>query len=884
MPDSITHPRLSRRLFVSLAGAGAASLALPRTSRAADTEALAAKHSRVGISDAAFQNAHSRAQALVAQMTLEEKISQTSNKPQAVPRLGVPAYAYYSGEAMCGLLLPGATGLPTPLAMGWSWNPDLVRKGFAAVAAEARGYHSKYNHGLSYYSPPTLNIHRDPRWGRCGEVYGEDPCHLASFAVAVVRGFQGDDPQYLKAIPCAKHFICNNTDDDRQTVSASVDPRSFWEYYTRAYRAAAVEGDVFAFMGAYNAINGTPCCADHFLLTELLRNRWGFRGYVTSDCGAIANICRTHHYVPTLSEAAGVAVKAGCDFNCGDTLPKYLKQAVALGYVSEEEVTRAVVRTMTTRFLLGLFDPPETVPYNKISFNVVNSTKHQQLALALSRQSLVLLKNKSQFLPLDKSNYRKVAIIGPMAHYHAGDYANNSPGQRISILDGLAAEFGVQVQRRHTWAADAVKMSQGLQSQASSEGGTDVGWIKPNSWMEFAPQNLAGVTEFKFRLSSYFGGHIAVHLDHLASQPVAAAKVAATHGNQNWITVTAPVDKPLQGTHRIFLRCTGFNIEWFEVSPHPKSAATETSLVYEPGCSVMGPKDALLFKRAVAAASEADVVIMACGAGEQTDREAHDRNDTGLPGAQHELIEACYRANPKTVLVLNTNNTLAVNWEQDNLPAIVSAIFAGQAQGTAVADVLFGQFNPCGKTSCTWYKSVDQLPPFHDYDITKGRTYMYFKGEPLYPFGHGLSYTQFKFSKLSIAGSSLAAGQAIRLSATITNIGKRSGAEVVQFYVALPPSPVARPARQLVGFARVELKPRQSKRVTFSLPYNEQALWYWHEAQQKFALQPGLLKIMLGSSSADIHLSGEILLRAAPADLGGPESLTSIGCRATLAL
>ncbi len=560
---------------------------------------------------------------------------------------------------------------------------------------------------------------------------------------------QGDDPNYLKTTACAKHFICNNTDDDRWSVSASVNSRNFWEYYTRAYRACVLNGDVFTAMSAYNAINGLPCSADHFLLTDLLRKRWGFRGYVTGDANAIHCIFDPHHYVPTLHQAAAVAMQAGCDSDLGNVFQEHLMRAVDLELVSEADIHRAVTRLLTVRMLLGEFDPPTQVPYNRISFDVVNSPAHQKLALDAARQSIVLLKNTDHFLPLNTSALRKVAVIGPMAGFHLGGYSG-APVVRISPLDGITAAL-----------------------------------------------NPAGLT-----------------------------------------------------------------------------------VLYELGCSIAGPKDNKLFNRALVAAKKADVVIMICGVDQSVDVEVHDRKTTNLPGVQHELIQACYKANPKTVLVLNTNNTVAINWEQENIPAIVAAILAGQAQGTAIADVLFGNYNPGGKTCCTWYKSVDQLPPFHNYDIMKGRTYMYFEGEPLYPFGYGLSYTTFQIHDLHINARELSEKKPVKIACTVKNTGTRAGAEVVQFYVTVPKSPVKRPLKELVGFQRVELQPGESRRVTFTLPYTAQALWYWHESQRKFVLQPGTLKLMIGHSSADIDLTGEIHLKACTnASLGGPETLCTVAVR-----
>ena len=846
--------------------------------------------SPVGISDAAYKKAWQRAAAMVEKMTLAEKISQTGNQAPAIKRIGLPAYNYYSGEALHGLVRGGpVTSFPLPLAMACSWNPALALKVYTAVSDEARAYNKRENVGLAYYSPQTLNLHRDPRWGRCEEAPGEDPCLAGTWAVNVIKGMQGDNPNYLKTTACAKHFICNNTDDDRTSVSASVDPRSFWEYYSRAYRTCALDADVFTFMSAYSAINGIPCSADRFLLTSLLRDRWGFRGYVTSDCDAVYNIFNPHHYVPTLHQAAALAMQAGCDLNCGDTMPKHLGKAVADELVSEADISRAVTRLLTVRVLFGEFDPPASVPYNSIGFDVVDSPAHRELALDAARQSIVLLKNDNHFLPLRKSELKTVAVIGPTAgQCHLGGYSG-SPFVRISPYEGIAQALGAEIYRPHdhVWPQELESFSRGVQTQESSEGGINIGWINNGSWVEYKPQNFTGKTDIAIRVSSpIHGAVIHVHVDSLNSPAIATLTVPHTGGWQRWKTISAPISG-VTGKHKVFFKFSGgnggpiCNVEWFQLQPftaEPKPAARPgvPVVVFKPGCSVRGAKDDKMFAEAVDAARNADVVVMVCGVDQSVDAEAHDRMHTRLPGAQHELIEACFRANPKTVLVISSNNTVAVNWEQANLPAIVSAIFAGQAQGTAIADVLFGNYNPGGKTCCTWYQSVDQLPPFHNYDIMKGRTYMYFEGRPLYPFGYGLSYTSFKYSDLHISKAALGPGESIVISATITNTGLYAGAEVAQVYVQAPKSPVKRPIKQLVGFQRLDLASGESRRVEFTLPYTEQALWYWHEAKRKFVLEPGMLKVMVGRSSAHLELDTIITLEpCTDSSLGGPETLTT---------
>ncbi len=844
---------------------------------------------RVGISDRAYKQAWQRAAAIVAKMTLAEKIAQTGNNAPAIKRLGLPAYNYDSGEALHGLVRSGlVTSFPLPLAMVCSWNPALALQVYTAVSDEARAYNKKENVGLSYYSPQTLNLHRDPRWGRCEEAPGEDPCLAGTWAVNEVRGMQGEDPNYLKTTACAKHFICNNTDDDRTSISASVDPRSFWEYYTRAYRTCVLDADVFTFMSAYNSINGIPCSADRFLLTNLLRNRWGFRGYVTSDCDAVYNIFNPHHYVPTLHQAAAAAMQAGCDLNCGDTMPKHLGKAVADELVSEADISRAVTRLLTVRVLLGEFDSPDHVPYNNIGFDVVDSPAHRELALDAARQSIVLLKNDNNFLPLQKSDIKTIAVIGPTAgDCHLGGYSG-SPFVHISPYQGIAEALGSEIHNvhEHVWPDQLVAMSSGVQTQPSSEGGMNIGWIGNNSWVEYKPQDFTGKSRMAIRVANLGAGAvIRVHIDALDGPQIAKLTVPHTGGWQLWKTISAAIHG-ITGQHKVLLKFSGkgaaiCNVEWLQLQPFvappvPQPKPGQPVVIFRPGCTIEGPKDEKMFAEAVDAAKQADVVVMVCGVNQSVDAEGMDRKDLRLSGAQHELIKACFRANPKTLLVISSNNTVAVNWEQENLPAIVAAIFAGQAQGTAIADVLFGDYNPGGKTCCTWYKSVDQLPPFHNYDIMKGRTYMYFEGEPLYPFGYGLSYTSFKYSDFTISKATLAANETIEISAQITNTGLYAGAEVVQLYVQAPKSSVKRPIKQLVGFQRLELQSRENRRVVFTLPYTEQALWYWDEGQRKFVLEPGKLKIMVGSSSADIRMNTDITLQPnTDAHLGDSETLAT---------
>jgi beta-glucosidase len=891
---------LNRRKFLSTMTTAAGLLALGMNSSASISIALPGEPEetetrrqgkRIGISERAYQKAWKRAEALVSKMTLDEKISQLGSQALAIDRLNVPGYNYYTGEALHGLLRGApVTAFPVPLALAASWNPELFLKVYSVVSDEARAYDNRDKNGLSYYSPITLNLHRDPRWGRCDEAPGEDPCLAATVGVQVIRGMQGENPDYLKTTACSKHFVCNNTDDDRTWISADVDARSFWEYYTRAECAMVREGDVFTVMGAYNALNGVPCCANDFLLTELLRRRWGFRGYVTSDCDAIDNIYDPHHYAANLPIAAAMAVSAGCDLNCGGTLQANLRAAVDQELIGEEEIGLSVIRLMTVRYLLGLFDPPASVSYTQISFDIVDSETHRALALEAARQSLVLLKNDSQFLPLDKAAVKKIAVIGPLAGLcQLGGYSG-APIVRVSPYEGIANHLGVEIFHPNVSAAKKVATSNNIRLEASSEGESNIGFIENNSWAEFPKMNFDGKTEFEARVSSYSnGGRIEVHLDKLDGPLACTLTAPHTGAWQNWVNVVAPLQN-ISGEHSIFMRFVGgdgwlLNVERFQLNPviRPTPQPGQPQVIFAQGCSATDKKDDKMFQEALDATRGADVVVLVCGVTEDVDREGVDRKTLELSGAQHELIQAVYGVNPNIVLVLSSNNTVAVEWEQKHLPAILCAICAGQSQGTAIAEVLFGDYNPGGKLPCTWYRSVDQLPPAHDYDIHKGRTYMYFDGDPLYSFGHGLSYTTFSMDQFQMDTSTLRPGEKVSISATVTNTGNRAGAEIVQLYITAPPSPVKRPNKQLAGFQRIELKPGEQKTVNFELPFTEPAFWYWDEAKRGFICQPGTAKILVGDSSANILLTGELTLPAANMVLPGPEMLEGVAVKSGVA-
>lgn len=854
--------KLSRRDFIAGSAAVAATAVLDRK---AFSQVVS---SGSGISEQTLTRARDRAAALVKQMTLEEAVSQTVNNVPALPRLGLSQYNYWT-EGLHGVVVDGPiTSFPQPIAMGCSWNPELVHKVYSVISDEARAYHNKTGRGLAFFSPATVNMGlRDPRWGRVNENFSEDPWAVQVFGVQAIRGMQGDDAKYLKTVACAKHYACNDTDTDRVYADAAPDRRSFWEYYTRGFEAAVRDGHVFSVMSAYNSLWGIPCSASPFLLTEVLRERWNFKGYVVSDCDAIGDIYTTHHYVETGEEAAAVAVKAGSDLNCGRTLSKFLMTAVQKQLVSEEAIRTALTRVLTGRVLLGEFDPPASVPWSNLPASILEDGAHRELAREAARQSLVLLKNDGQLLPLSKDKIRSVAVIGPMAgSCHLGGYSGRST-YLVSPYAGIAAAFGETLFANGVPAGEYLSTSniRGPVAGYSEDGQQMLTNVKNNTWAQYGPLDFTGKTSIDFELAAQSDGDIAVHLDSLGNAPVVTAHVAATGGAESWKTINAELSG-ITGRHIVFLRFLSsdgranfLNIRSFRLLPSAQEEPQTTKVIYAPGCSITGSKIDSLFEAAVKSASHADVALVFIGDNGLLSNEGRDRFDIALPEVQDELIKAVLAANPRTALVINSNCPVALSEESAKAPAILCSLFAGEQQGNAIADAVFGDYNPGGKLCSTWYRSVNQLPNFHDYDIKHGRTYMYFHGEPLYPFGYGLSYSSFAYKDLGLGAGRLAPGKTIHVTANVTNSGHVAGDEVVQLYIKAP-GKVQRPNLQLADFRRVSLRPGETQTVTLSLPHDHVALRYWNEETKQFEYKAGNVELLIGSSSADIRLRGQVAL------------------------
>jgi beta-glucosidase len=684
---------------------------------------------------------------LVSRMTIDEKISQMGSEAPAIERLGIPKYNWWN-EALHGVARAGiATVFPQVIGLASTWNPELIQRMAGYISDEARAKHHEavrngirdlYT-GLTFFCP-NVNIFRDPRWGRGQETYGEDPYLTSRLGVNFIQGLQGKDAHYLKTVATPKHFaVHSGPEDQRHSFNASVSQRDLRMTYLPAFEACIVEGQAGSIMGAYNRVNGEACCASPTLLQKLLREEWGFDGYVVSDCGAIDDIYRNHLLVKSPAEAAALAVKNGCDLECGCTYNiacdyGELNEAVNQGLLTEEDLDRAVRRLFSARFRLGMFDPAEKVRYSQIPYNVVDSAEHRELALEAARQSLVLLKNQADLLPLDKNKIKSIAVLGPNANETlvlTGNYMG-TPSQPVSVLAGI---------------------------QTLVPPGTAVNYARG---CEIAGGSRDGFAE--------------------AVQAARKSQVAVVVGG---------LSQQMEG-------------EEGQQEGNP------------PGVTSLG-----------------------------------DRITLNLPPIQEEFIQTIHGTGTPTILVLLNGSALSINWANAAIPAILEAWYPGQAGGTAVAEALFGLTNPGGRLPVTFYQSTADLPAFDDYNM-ENRTYRYFKGQPLYPFGFGLSYTSFTYRSLRIDPAEVKAGEPVGIQMEVENTGQRAGDEVVQLYLKDVEASMPVPRLQLQGFSRIALAPGEKKTVAFSLTARQMSL---ADENGKWVLEPGEFEVWVGGSQPDPKIS-----------------------------
>ena len=688
----------------------------------------------------------SRVRDLVGRMTLEEKARQVCNAAPPIPRLGLPAYDYWN-ECLHGIGRNGvATVFPQAIGMAASFDPVLLHTVADAVATEGRAKNREYTEahngdstnysGLSFWAP-NINIFRDPRWGRGQETYGEDTFLTARMAVAYIQGLQGDDPKYVKAMACAKHFAVHSGPEiERHSFDAEPPERDFYEVYLPQFEAAVKEGHVGAVMGAYNRIYGTPSCASPLLLNTLLRGEWGFKGHVVSDCFAIQDFFYGHGFSPTIEAASAAALRTGCDLSCGMEF-RQLADAVTDKMLKESELDTAVGRMLEARFRLGMFDPPALVPYAKIAATDYDTPQNDALALRMARESVVLLKNDG-LLPLDRAKIHKIAVFGVNAAFTntlLGNY-EGEPTHPVTFAAGISTLLGKSVE-------------------------------------------------------CYY----------------------------------------LPGCPRALL-VNDANL-----------AAYESARL-----------------KALELAQTVDAIIYVGGIGPDLEREFMnvpfdgfnhgDRTRIELPAVQTEFLKALQATGKPLVFVNCSGSAMAIPWEAEHLSAIVQAWYPGQEGGRAVAEVLFGDVNPAGRLPVTFYRATSDLPLFQDYSMTN-RTYRYFKGKPLFAFGHGLSYTQFKYDAAQLDKMQVNTNDTLHVKVDVANTGTRDGDEVVQVYFRHVKSAVAQPLQTLCGFQRVPVAVKQTAHVDIAVPVKE--FRYWDTAKKQYAVETGYYEILVGAASDDIR-------------------------------
>ena len=826
-----------------------------------------------------------RVAALMSQLTLSEKASLMYWLAPAIDRLGIPAYDH-GNECLHGLVRPGPfTVFPQAINLAATFDPARVHAMASDISDEARAkWNETQGKQLGWASDvltlwsPVVNMARDPRWGRTQETYGEDPWLTGRLGVAFVTGLQGDDPHYLKVVSTPKHFAGNNQEDGRVHKNIVADERYLQEYELAGFRACIMEGKAQSIMAAYTAINGVPSSANKWLLTDVLRKQWGFQGYAVSDCGAVSNVTSEHHYVATPEEALAACLNAGLDLEGGD-FSKYpdvvddsLPTALQKKMVSMDVVNAALAKILTARFKLGMYDPPARVPFSKIKPSAIGSPEHIALARKLADESLVLLKNApaggAPLLPINSARVKKIVVVGPYADTaQFGDYSGTptiTPTTPLAGLRARAARDGV-----------GVTTLKWLSSQLTL--------VPPSALSPADAPGTAGLRGEYFDTPDLTGTPRAVRVDpqlnfdwsHIQPDPLAIGKTFSVRWTGQIKTTAAGAylfSLSADGGYRLYLDDQLVLDQWSRKETN-RFQTTVPIRLDTPGAHPMrleyhhqGGDTGLTFSWSTpipgdyyASLAGADLVVAVIGLNTGMESEGRDRSTIALPPDQETFIQATVAQNPHTVVVMEGGSAIAFPWVAQNVPSIVYAGYPGEKGGDAIADVLFGDYNPAGRLPLTFYASDTQLRPIIEYDLTKGRTYMYLRQKPLYPFGYGLSYTSFKYGNLKLSKAVATAHDQITASVDVANTGNRDGEEVVQCYVHARKSSVPMPIKQLWAFQRVSIPKGRAR--TVALHIDTKNLGHWDKARQRFVVEPGKFDILVGGSSDNIRQSRTLTIR-----------------------
>ena len=783
----------------------------------------------------------------VSRLTLEEKVKQMLNATPAVPRLGILAYDWWN-ETLHGVARTPfkVTSYPQAIGMAATWDTFSLYRMADFSALEGRAIYNKAVElgrtrerylGLTYWTP-NINIFRDPRWGRGQETYGEDPFLTAMLGRAFVRGLQGEDPKYLKAAACAKHFAVHSGPEPSRHVD-NFNPSTYdlWDTYLPAFKELIVKANVAGVMCAYNAVNSQPCCANDLLMNDILRKQWNFTGYVTSDCWAIDDFFKYHKTHKDSVTAAVDGVMHGTDIECGTSVYYTLYNGVKTGLIKEEQLDVSLRRLFMIRYRLGMFDPPSMVKYAQTPASALEAPDHKALALKMAQQSIVLLKNENNTLPLKKT-IKKIAILGPNADNRIsvlGNY-NGNPSRVISLLDGLKEKLGNSVEIIYEPAInfinDTMLAYEDITNQYGLEGNKG---FKAEYFNNRELQGNAVITKTENKIDNFWqeGQHVVEGIKANDFSVRYTSNYTATKDGFITFEVEADDGYRFLVNDRTVINAWQRN-RWGARTYRlqtKKDSVYKLVLEYWQG---EGKANVALragnFKRTDFAAvankvKDADVIIYAGGISPQLEGEempvnapgfnGGDRTSILLPAVQTEFMKTLKSTGKPVVFVMMTGSAIAIPWENENIPAIINAWYGGQSAGTAIADVLFGDYNPAGRLPVTFYKGDNDLPGFSDYSMNN-RTYRYFKGEALYPFGYGLSYTSFKYDMLKVPATA-SAGKNVIVSVRVTNTGKLNGEEVVQLYISHQGIQRKTPLKALKGFQRISLKAGESKTISFTL-------------------------------------------------------------------
>ncbi|SFW77384.1 beta-glucosidase [Sinomicrobium oceani] len=806
---------------------------------------------------------------LVSRLTLEEKIGELMSDAPGVDRLGIPPYNWWN-EALHGVARAGyATVFPQSITIAASWNDSLLFEVATAISDEGRAKHHEYlrrgqhdiYQGLTFWSP-NINIFRDPRWGRGHETYGEDPYLTGQLGLQFVKGLQGDDPDYLKTVATAKHYaVHSGPEPSRHEFNVFPGKRDLWETYLPAFRTLVREGNVYSVMTAYNRVDDQAASASDELY-DILRKQWGFDGYVVSDCGAIEDIWKHHKIADNAAMASALAVKAGCDLNCGDSY-QFLHDAVKEGLVTEDDLDVAVKRLFRARFKLGMFDPEERSPYFQIPYAVNGNAAHSRLARKAAQESIVLLRNEKGLLPLS-GDIKNIAVIGPNADNIQslwGNY-NGIPEHPVTVLQGIKNKVSPEV---NVMYAEGSPLADGIPTME----------VIPSVYLQ-TEEGRQGLKAEYFDNDNWEGKPLFTRVDDRVDfQWDIDTPDPRLHMGQYSIRWTGYLIPPASGTYyfsdwgKPFMEFSlaelaeGGGNHRHRAVLEPEQAVLEKGKKYKIEVrykNYYGDATARMLwstpkndqkESAMAIAEKADVIVLALGLSERLEGEemsievdgfsGGDRTTLNLPQVQEQLMKDIVALGKPVVLVLLNGSALAINWAANHVPAILSAGYPGQQGGNAIADVLFGDYNPAGRLPVTYYKSVEQLPPFEDYNM-KGRTYRYFDKEPLYPFGYGLSYSRFTYDKLRVP-SEVDIRKPITVEVEVTNSGNMDGDEVVQLYVKDEKASTPCPVHQLAGFRRIHLRKGERRVVTFRIAPRQLALI---NKKDKLVVEPGWFTIYAG--------------------------------------